>query len=135
MPHLLGQPNNTTLISASDVLRGLIKRVQHGTAQRDTKPLWYVLGWRREGNRHFGSYRAVRKQWVGEIEEPNPGSYRAYLENAPVSVLNGPHRSCFRQDFARSKHGKTVHFVHLIPEPRSPEEAINAVERILSGKY
>ena len=134
MPHLLGQSDNSTFISARVALRDMIKRVQHGTAQRDPKPLWHVLGWRREGNRHFGSYRTQRKQWAGEIEEPIPGSYRAYLENAPVSVLNGPHRSCFRQDFARSKPGKTVHFVHLSPEPRSPEEAINAVERILSGK-
>lgn len=107
--------------------------IQHGQARRDTRPLWYALGWRQEGIRLFGSYRAGKRYWDGEIREPVKGRLEVYIENAPAFVLTGPHRACFRPDYSRSQHGDSVHSVHMSPAPRNPEEAIHAVEKILSG--
>jgi hypothetical protein len=108
------------------------RRVHHGPVPRDSNPLWYIRGWRREGNKYFGFFQTGRRRWGGELLEISPGNYQVFIENAPSAVLAGAHRACFHQDFSRSHGATVVHRIHQSPAPRSPEEAIHAVEKILT---
>jgi hypothetical protein len=110
-----------------------IRRVVHATVKRNSSPLWYVLGWRRVGTTYIGFYRARGRQWVGELQETGIGTFAVFIERAPASIVNGPHSACFHKDYARSTTKKPVYSVHQSPNPRSPEEAIHAVEKILAG--
>jgi hypothetical protein len=110
---------------------GMIRRFTHGSVRREASPLWYVKGWRRDGKRYFGYFRASGRQWPGEIIASG-SDFDVFIEGLSLSSVPSRHQACFTA--VRSSEKGAVFKIHQNPKPRSPEEAIHAVEKILEGR-
>ncbi len=107
-----------------------LRREQDGVAERSTRPLWYVKGWRqdlRDPNRYFGEYQKSGRYYRGEIVTGGRGP-RPFIYNPPTDTLRGPHRMCF-EELRQLRAG--YYSIHLPTPAQSIEEAIHAVELVL----
>lgn len=95
----------------------------------DTRPLWVVRGWRREGNALHGAFRTPEGSVAGLIEIDHLGRpANLYVINPPPRLMSGSHGSCFKIRPPMSRRGFKHFWVHFSTPPPEVDAAIVAVE-------
>lgn len=125
----LAQPVNPPSVPAPPA-RAVVKRrapaaVRTGTrAVPDARPLVEIREWKRNGHEFKGCYRTTFGSYEGLIDVSSVKP-QFFIVNPPASVLNGPHRACFRP------RGKGLYFVHFGKSSFDIDAGIAAVERLI----
>lgn len=90
----------------------------------DTRPLWQIRGWQRNGQTFTGAYRTPRGSFLGKIEL-KWGQPSFFILNPPAAILTGPHGACFR----RREQG--WYWVHFGKESKEIDSGLVAIEVLL----
>ncbi len=112
--HQAGQPNSAPGNFPANRLRPL-----------KGKPLWKVLGWKKEGESYKGVYRFKKRSWLGLIEK-RFNRFRVYIWAPPKELRNHKKWVCF------NKKGKKKYRVHFKSDISEVSQAIINVQRLLA---
>jgi hypothetical protein len=102
-----------------------------GVVKATAGPVWIDKGWLKISATTYAGYFDVpgRGRWSGKVKMGSTGFLGTYILNPPVVVRNHEKWHCF------SHQGDGWYNVHMAKKPRTIDEAILNVERILNEAY
>lgn len=122
-PSRIIEPDDRTEESRTTATQAVSRRT---TVRPDSRSLYEVRGWRRNGDKLVGAFRTPRGSIAGEISLASPHHPDFFVINPPKSILNGSHGACFRQ------RGGKRYFVHFAQSTPEIDGGIVAIEKLLA---
>jgi hypothetical protein len=90
----------------------------------DTRPLWQIRGWQKNGQTLTGAYRTPRGSFLGRIDL-KWGQPSFFILNPPAAVLSGRHSACFRP------REEGWYWIHFSKDSKEIDSGLVAIEVLI----